>query len=77
MLGGILEEDPNLGRPDTGTAAPAQANPDNLLSAGLATARTRANIPYTLMCGMQLKTRSAGCKANKEHHQMRVRKEDI
>jgi hypothetical protein len=60
-----------LGRP-----TPMHRNADNLFPVELATTRTRANIAYTLMWGMQSKVRNTGCKANEQHHHMRVRKED-
>ena len=56
--------------------ARSSANKSSIFPTRLATARTRANIPYTPMWGMQSKIRNAGCEADKQHHHTRVRKED-
>jgi hypothetical protein len=56
--------------------ARSSANKSSIFPARLATARTLANIRYTLMWGMQWKIRNMGCKANEQHRHTRVRKED-
>ena len=56
--------------------ARSSASKSNILPARLARTRTRADITYIPMSGMQSRIRNTGCKGSKQHHRTRARKED-